>query len=181
MPKTNHIKSPAADQDSLRGLGALDYTPAGKMHSTFKRLLSSFADELKPGPGKKQTVKCPGCNRKFKTNSGKIPEHRYPKYRWSARQSPGDICTQTASGFKEPKIIHDLQSVEINGFEIRKGDHVIWITYPHTYDFADWKDLKEYKIKGVHMLDVNECIAISFEGIDKLVPVHYITKAFIKL
>lgn len=74
MKNKNHIKSPK--QNSLRGIGKLGWTESGIMHSTIKRLISTFnTDKYKSSKNEKKE-KCPACGRKFKVKNGKLPKHK---------------------------------------------------------------------------------------------------------
>lgn len=66
MSNKNNIKTPAAGQDTIRGLGKLGWTEGGKMHSTVKKLMSSFDDEVKPAaePGRYHVAHFFGHDRK---------------------------------------------------------------------------------------------------------------------
>lgn len=154
MPQKNHMKTPPPEQETLRGTGKLGWTESGKMHSNAKKLTASFSnDEVKPGPSKnKKTIKCPGCGRNFKSNSGKLPEHKGRWYHYYINGS-SNICSQKKPMGEEPIIVSRVESVIINGYEIRKGDSVAFTTYPWHVPFQDWNELKEYKVIELYLMD----------------------------
>lgn len=181
MKQKNSIKTPDVGQNTLRGTGKLDYTPAGKLHSTMARLEATFDDEPIKIPGKKDKVKCPGCGQKFKSNTGKIPKHKLSGWKaWGVTTIDG-YCTRTKSHSAPLEIVRAVDSVEINGYEVRKDDKIAFTTYPWTVPFQDWHELKEHTVTNVYLMD-NEKIYLELEGVnDRFIPVNMFVKNFIKL
>lgn len=177
MKKKNSIKIPK-NHETLRGIGKLDYTERGKLCSTLKRLESTFNDyELRKTPSKKKTVKCPGCGKKFKTNSGKIPEHKI-RYYLSKTEAP--ICTQKRPWHEKPIIVSKVDVVKINDYKISKGDTVAFTTYPWKFTFQEMSELKEHKIKEIYLMDDNKKY-LELEGVEDFIPVSIFVYNFIKL
>lgn len=167
------IHADKANDESLRGTGKLDYTNAGRFHSTFQRIASTFSnDEHKPVPGKKDKVKCPCCKKKFKSNNGIIPQHK--------ELFGNGICTQVKGWASELEIVGRIESVTINDYIVKKGDSVAFTTYPWNLYFVNPSELKEYKVKDIYNMD-NGKIYFEFYEVKDLVPTHIFVKNFIKL
>ena len=182
----NNIKSPKIEQLNLRGIGKLDYNETNKMNSVMKNIYSSLDnDEFKNSPSKKERIECPGCKKKFRTNTGKLPEHKIGKN--------GGICSQIKGFSYNLKIISEIKSIIINGFEISKNDRIAFnITdYCYYYYFIFFKELKEYVVKKIYLMDNNKIyldLGLKNEyGLywekDKpfYIPISIITDNFIKL
>ena len=181
MKTKNHVKSPT--EDTTRGLGKLGYTEGGKMHGTVKRLTGSFDndDAVSNQKTKKETIVCPGCGKKFKTNHGNIPDHKPGKHYYYYGTEVSGNCPQKKPFNHTPRIVKSVESVEINGYEIRRGDKVAFTTYPWKMAFQDWNDLVEHKVKEVYLMD-NDHIYLSLEDVrDEYIPVRMFVKNFIKL
>jgi hypothetical protein len=172
MRNKNKIKAPDANTDTIRGIGKLGYGESSKMHSTIKNLSSTFSDTVRTLPGKKEKVKCPGCGQKFKSNSGKIPQHRK---RWG-----NDICDQQKSRLEPPRIVSVAPSVTINGYEVRKGEEVAFTTYPWNLGYVDPMEVRGYVIKELYLMDNNK-IYLSLEGVEDMVSSTIFARNFIKL
>ena len=168
------IHADKANDESLRGVGKLDYTNAGRLHSTFKRIAATFAgDEHKPIPSKKkEKIKCPGCHQNFKTNNGKLPVHR--------ERFTNTLCNQKKRWYEEPKIVNRAESVMINEFEVKKGDSVAFTTYPWNLYFVDPNELREYKVKELYNMD-NGKVFLDLEGVENMISSNIFVKNFIKL
>lgn len=127
------IKTP--NEDTLRGtgIGSLGWGESSKLHSTAKRLVSTFDTPVKEKSKKKIEVICSKCKGKFKTNNGKLPKHLDPyAWRWryiigteedtstpSAKFCDGEILIETENTIKEVK------SIEINNTIFNIGDKVL--------------------------------------------------------
>jgi hypothetical protein len=181
MKQKNGIKTPNVEQNTLRGTGKLDWTPAGKLHGTMARLQATFSDEPIKVPGKKDKVKCPGCGQKFKTNTGKIPKHKLSGWRAWGHPTIDGFCTQKKSHLSPLEIVSKVDNVEINGYVVTKGDTVAFTTYPWKVNYQDWHELKEHKVTNVYLMD-NEKIYLELEDVkDNFIPVNMFAKNFIKL
>ena len=76
MRTKNHIKAPK--NDTLRGVGKLGWTESSAVHSTVKRLVSTFEpnDTFKGvAKAKKIKVTCPQCGANFSNREGKVKPH----------------------------------------------------------------------------------------------------------
>jgi len=175
MKTKNGIKRVKVGEDILRP-GKLGYTASGRMNSTIKRLESTFSDSPKATPGKKYIVECPACGRRFKSNNGKIPDH-LPRF---AKSKNTGNCHQIKDWRIPPKIEKELPLVEINTFEVRKGDAVAFTTYPNHVPFQDWQALTEHNVAGIYLMD-NGHIYLKLKNIDEYVPVRMFVRNFIKL
>lgn len=131
MRTKNHIK---ADNDDLRGIGKLDWTESSKMHSTIKKLESTFDNDEGVLPLSKKTnkitVTCPLCKSKFKTNSGKLPKHKTPYgldfYTYQRFRDNTGFC----KGFnylETPifKVLQTLDNAVLNNKDYKPGDRVL--------------------------------------------------------
>ena len=131
---------------------------------------------------KKEKVECPACGRKFKTNSGNIPEHK-AKY-WNSfgsNTSESGNCNQNKSPFAPTTIVNKIDKVIINDCEVKAGDKVAFTTYPWKLNFQDWNELKEHTIANIYLMD-NGKNYLELENIkDEYVPVNIFVKNFIKL
>lgn len=138
---------------------------------------------LLPPKHKKPKVKCPGCGVKYAlTNSGKIPPH--PErfwFRWSADAAPRKECSQNKMRVPELiKVVRTVDSVEINGYEVKAGDQVAFMTRPFTVSFQDKNDLVEWTVDKVLEMS-NGRVHLRFKGLEETVPVNIFIKNFIKL
>lgn len=174
MRKKNSIKTP--NNDTIRGIGKLDYTERGKLCSTLKRLESSFEQEVRKIPGKKNIVKCPGCGKKFKSNSGKIPQHYTKRFYLSGTT----LCTGKKPFFEKPIIVSKVNVVKINGYKVEKGDSVAFTTFPWKFSFQDMDELVEHKIKNIYLMDNNKKY-LELEGVENYIPINIFVNNFIKL
>lgn len=170
MPDKNNLKSPI--DDSLRGLGKLGWTESGKLHSTIKKLTSSFSDEVKHIPTKKEKIDCPACGNRCKSINGKAPRHTTPFSK--------EICDGKIRGYVEATVVGSVNSVIINEYEIKKGDNVAFTTYPHYYKFVDPHTLSSYIVENLYLMS-NDRITLKFKGITEIIPANYFAKNFIKL
>lgn len=76
MRTKNHIKAP--QNDTLRGTGKLGWSESSAVHSTVKRLVSTFdpGDTFKRiAKAKKIKVTCPQCGANFSNREGKVRAH----------------------------------------------------------------------------------------------------------
>lgn len=171
--------------DSLRGIGKLGWTERGKLYSLLRSLTYSFSDADKgisaPSKIKKAVVVCPGCGKKFKTNNpSKIPQHKPRFWSFYITDSTPRFCSQKASILEKPTIVENIQSTVINELVIVPGDSIAFMTRPFQMSFQDQHELKEWKVKKIHMMN-NGKVHLRLEGLDETVPVHIFTKNFIKL
>ena len=90
MKAENKIKSPK--QDSLRGIGKLGWTEAGRLHGTIKKLIGSFNTETKV-KSKKAIIECPQCGEKLKTNNlSRVPKHFPKRFVWYTSLDKTQVC-----------------------------------------------------------------------------------------
>ena len=175
--KTNHIKAPI--EDTLRGLGRLDYTEGSRLHSTLKRITSTFAGNDKHiGKRKEKTeIVCDLCKQTFRVRGNKLPRHTSYKY--------GDIRYDKICGEKsnvETKPFDKLAGleeveyfkIELTGDKIFEGDKILVNISDNSISDARSKDLitletvveKIYKV--INKQDRN-AYRFKFEGFSNLI------------
>ena len=179
--KQINVTTPAAGQNTLRGTGKLDWTPSNKLHSTVKKLIASFDDELVKLPSKKEKITCPACGQKFKSNSGNLPEHKPSKYNTWGNEMENGYCNQKRNPSTILKIVDKVDNVIINNFEIKAGDKVAFTTYPWKFDYQETNELKEHTITNIYLMDNNKFYLELEDVKDEYIPVHIFVKNFIKL
>lgn len=154
------IKTP--NDDTLRGtgIGSLGWGESSKLHSTAKRLVSTFDTPVKEKSKKNKTeVICDKCHGKFKTNNGKLPKHLDP-FSWRWRYIKGteeDTSTPSAKYCdgqiaKEKTITKDVKSIEINNVVFKIGDKVlveIMDVGNYNYGIANKKTVQERTIQKI--------------------------------
>lgn len=184
MANTNHIKAPAANATSVRGIGKLGYTEGGRLNSTIKKIQASMdGDEFRPVPSRKKTIVCPGCGRRFKAN--KIPAHKPRSWHFMSNNTDGD-CPQTKNRFRGFDVIDKkIHTTVINDIEVNKGDTIAFIAMPWAYPNHATNELKEYKVLDVCLMG-NGSVALDLGIEDEFGETWYInvarfTKNFIKL
>lgn len=182
MKNKNTIK--ALDNDSLRGQGKLGWTEAGKLHNTTKRLVGTFEEEGKVRV-KKDKITCPGCGRKFRSNNGKIPEHKAPRYSMYVMQENGN-CKQKKNNYIPPQIVEKLDSYELNGIEFNVGDRIaIWPGFGSALSRSldinkDADKLFEYTIEGIYLMN-DKITYFKLEGCENNIQTYYFGTGIIKL
>lgn len=121
MKTKNKIKSPK--NNSLRGIGKLDWTEGSKLHSTIKRLASSFENntDFKTRSEKKVAI-CKICGKKFHlNNTSKIPDHFEKRQSWLFVPKNNNLC----EGSDSRTITDNYVLEEYSGLQHKIGKNYI--------------------------------------------------------
>ena len=176
------IKTP--NEDTLRGtgIGSLGWGESSKLHSTAKRLVSTFDTPVKEKSKKnKIEVVCSKCKNKFKTNNGKLPKHIDPtSWRWSYRRGNEEDTSTPSVKYCVGEIFietKEVKSIEINNTIFNIGDKVLAELIDvgnYNYGIKNKKFVQERTIQKI-VLNAND-FTIYFEKDEGR---FYITKSLI--
>jgi hypothetical protein len=182
------------NKDNLRGtgIGSLDWSESCKLHSTAKRLVSTFDTPVKEKSKKnKIEVVCTKCHGKFKTNNGKLPKHIDPtSWRWIYRRGNEEDTSTPSVKYCDGEILLDInkslrnevKEIEINNIVFNIGDTVlveIITVGNYRYGITDKKQIEEKIIEKIIVKD--NSYTIYFKRKNEFEKYSYITSSLINV
>ncbi len=150
----------ATTEDTFRGtgLGSMDWSLSSKLHSTAKKIASTFNDEPKQNFNKAKTpnnkkikIACSVCGKHFKTQ-GKLPSHQISKQISTIDKNDKQIFINEFSKCIGIPVIEGklkLTEYKIKELLVNIGDTIIYETYNVKLPIGQRKELFEKTIKEI--------------------------------